>query len=360
MKVLIDDGFSLGRVGGIGRYTACVLDAMRARQDSVRVSQAHHGALVGLRPLPLRRAAYWAWLNSGYARHASRGGFDIVHFTNYAVPSRRKGRVRYAVSIHDMVPFLHAGTKSGPYSSYLRRAITTAVRSAGCVFALTEAARAEIVGILGVDSAVVHVCAVGSVLNTGVVQPPRIAAGADGSAPYLLTVGTIEHRKNVDSLVRAMPAVWARYPELQLRIVGREGIGSTRVREAIAAVDPGRSRIKVSTACDDSALEALYSRASAFVFPSLYEGLGIPLLEAMAAGTPVVASRIPSTLEIAGDAAVIVDSHPEALAQGVLQVLGSSDLREALCRKGFARAAEFTPERTAEALVRGYTALLNA
>lgn len=359
MNVLIDDGFALSRVGGVGRYTSYILAALRERNEQVHVAHSAHNRIVGMRPVPLRRMVYSAWLNLGYPKRAANSGFDIIHFTNYAVPRRRSGSLRYAVSIHDMVPFLHAGTKSGHYSRYLRRTIMSAIRSAGCVFALTEAAKAEIVGILGLDPAMVYVCSVGSVLDSASAPVQSSSLPLQRCPPYLLTVGTIERRKNIDSLVRAMPVVWNLYPDMQLQIVGRDGIGSARVQEAITAVDPDRRRIHVITNCDDAVLAVRYSHAAAFVFPSFYEGLGIPLLEAMASGTPVVGTRIPSTLEVTGGAAVIVDPTPEALADGILQVLGSSELRTSLQAKGLLRAAQYNPTRTADELLRGYGALMN-
>jgi glycosyltransferase involved in cell wall biosynthesis len=346
VKILIDDGFARSRVGGVGRYTSYIVEALRLHAADTPVKYVEHGLLTGVRPTPLRRLLYSAWLDTGYSRSAQRAGGDLIHFTNYATPGRKRSSIAYAVSIHDMVAFLHPGTKSSRYIRYLRSTIVKSVTVADCIFALTEAAKAEIVGVLGVAPTKIRVCSVGSTLPIMEVPVQKASEGYGSDAPYLLTVGTIERRKNIDSLVYAMPAIWSVFPDMRLSIVGHAGIGSNYVVDAIKHVDPSRNRIHLVADCGDVKLA------------SLYEGLGIPLVEAMAQGTPVVATRIPSSVEVAGDVAVLVDPVPDALADGVLRVLESSELQETMRGLGRARASTYNYARTAGELLTGYRSIM--
>jgi glycosyltransferase involved in cell wall biosynthesis len=168
--------------------------------------------------------------------------------------------------------------------------------------------------------------------------------GVEG--PFVLAVGTLEPRKN---LVRLVEAFVAASPPFQLVLAGARGWANTRLDELIRR-HPGV--VRVIGFVPDEELPALYAEATAFAYPSLEEGYGLPVLEAMAAGTPVLTSDRSSLPEVAGDAAVLVDpSDVDAIAAGLGRLLGDEGLRDELARRGRERAAEFTWARTARVTV---------
>jgi glycosyltransferase involved in cell wall biosynthesis len=197
------------------------------------------------------------------------------------------------------------------------------VRSADAVVAVSAFTRDELTEQLNVPADRVRVVGNG-------VDPVFTASGPAASGDYVLAVATLEPRKN---LARAVQA--ARIAGVELRVVGARGWGGIEVPGWVGRVD-------------DEELAALYRGARCLVFPSLYEGFGIPILEAMACGTPVVTTRGGATEEVAGGAAVLVDAlDVEAIAAGIGE---AESTHEELRRLGLGRAKEFTWTRAADAV----------
>jgi glycosyltransferase involved in cell wall biosynthesis len=164
---------------------------------------------------------------------------------------------------------------------------------------------------------------------------------------FLLTVGTLEPRKNLLTLVNAFGEIATGQPTLQLVIAGSRGWLSEPLFEAIKK-SPAQERIVLTEYLNDDELRALYSSCSAFIYPSIYEGFGLPPLEAMACGAPVIASHIPALEETTGGAAVLFEPNDvNSLASAIVDLLQSSELRSRFSALGRVRAAEFTWEKTA-------------
>jgi glycosyltransferase involved in cell wall biosynthesis len=183
-----------------------------------------------------------------------------------------------------------------------------------------------------------------------VVAPPGIhrrftgnGPRADLGAPYLLTVATLEPRKNLETLLAAFALVREARPELQLAIAGPPGWGGR---------EPEGAGVRALGYVSDDELARLYRGAEAFAFPSLYEGFGIPVVEAMASGTPVVVSSHPSLDEASGDTAVRADpTDPAAFAAGIERALTERDV---LVPSGLEHAKRFTWRACGEAMLLGY------
>ncbi|MGZ8619820.1 MAG: glycosyltransferase family 4 protein, partial [Actinomycetota bacterium] len=171
-------------------------------------------------------------------------------------------------------------------------------------------------------------------------------------APYALFVGGIEPRKNLDTLIRAFAML---EPGTRLVIAGGpvrwDPKASDRLDATIAALPPAaRARIIRTGYVSDKDKVALLTGATLLAYPSLYEGFGFPVLEAFAAGVPVLTSNVSSLPEVAGEAALTVDpTEPKTIADGLAQLFGDDDLRAMLAAKGVTRAAKFTWEATARA-----------
>lgn len=358
----IDDGFSMSRPTGIGRYTRSIIRSLREHAPGVSVEPIHHVALEHLRPRVLRRVAYLTWLASGVPARRQRRRLDLVHFTNYHVSPRKPRGLRYAVTVHDLVPFRVPETKSRLYTAYLRRAIAQALRTADVVFADSYAVREELAQEFGVAPEGIRVCYVAPELERLPMADARrhlarLYPGL-GHRPFVLFVGALERRKNLVQLVRAVSEIAAGFDDVALVLAGGPGIGYDTIERAVDKARSNGAAIHLLTQCSDRDLRALYSACATFVFPSLYEGYGIPLLEAMECGAPVIASDIPTNRELAGDAAVIVPPTAEGIAAGLATVLGSETLRNGLLAAARLRVADFTLDHTAQQLLDGYGTIL--
>ena len=208
-----------------------------------------------------------------------------------------------------------------------------AAARADAAIAVSEFTRGQVIGLLGVDPARVHV------VHHGIRKLKDTVVPAAGRQKIVLNVGAIQKRKNITGLVEAfegLPGDW------QLVLAGSCGYGAAEILQRIER-SPAQARIRVTGYVSPVELGGLYSRASIFAFPSLDEGFGMPVLEAMSAGVPVVTSDRSALPEVAGDAALLVNPEDtDGLRQALRQLARDQDLRNELARRGNERAQKFT------------------
>jgi glycosyltransferase involved in cell wall biosynthesis len=262
------------------------------------------------------------------------GPIDALHFSDWMYPPQNAG-VR-ATTIHDLVPLRFPDWVTPRTREMHGEKYAHTTRTCDVVFTNSEFTAQDVVELLGFPRERIHVARPG--LGPDFVRDgPRRELGD----PYVLGVGTLEPRKNLGRLVAAWRLL---ADDLDLALAGGEGWGAQP-----ELADPS---IHVLGFVPDAALPALYRGAEAFVYPSLFEGFGIPIIEAMACGTPVVASAHPSLDEACGDAAVRADpEQPEAIAAAIREAI---DRRDELVAKGLAHAAQFTWRAMGEVFLRGY------
>ena len=272
---------------------------------------------------------------------------DLYHSPYYAMPYWPG--CPSLVTIHDLIPWvLPAALPRPALAPVFRALVRTAARRADHVIADSEATRDDLLHRLGAAPERVTTIPLAAEARYRPVAPDALLERLGITRPYLLYLGSNKPHKNLVRLVRA----WGSLPASvratqQLLIAGFEDARYPEARQMTATLGLGDSlRWLGSVAGDD--LPALYSGALAAVNPSLYEGFGLPVLEAMACGTPVACSRTSSLVEVAGDAALLFDPHDEgAIAEAMLSLCTDADLRDGLRQLGLERAKAYSWERTA-------------
>jgi len=281
------------------------------------------------------------------------------------VPALRLSKVKYVVTIHDLNAWKFPETLPRAYISYIKWATTHAAKTADLICTVSDAVKREIIELFDIGSERIY-----TVYN-GVAQAlweaPKIRSDEAAAikekfgikSDFLLFVGTLEERKNVITLVKAFNDLRS-CKRLQLVLVGRPGYGFPKLSRYLDEHHLRDEVILTGYVSEEDKI-ALYDLATIFVYPSLYEGFGIPLVEAMVREVPIVASRIPSTEEVVGDAAVYYGKDPfdhEALAEQILKVLNNSALRQELMGKGLKRAEEFSWEKVGQRYIQAYRKVL--
>lgn len=300
------------------------------------------------------------WWAIGLPLYARRARFDLFHGTNYDVPlwnSRRS-----VVTIHDLSTLLHSERHRDRLVRRARVRLPAAVRLAKMIITPTEIVRREVCEYFGVKAS--KVAAIPSAARRSFRPLPlaqtvetRKRLGIEDD--FLLFVGTLEPRKNLLTLLKALAQILTETSlRPQLVIAGGEG---WLMDETYAFI--GKSgiadRLRLTGYLGDQALCALYSSCRIFVYPSLYEGFGLPPLEAMACGAPVIAGRIPALRETLGDAACLVDPEDvEALAKNIIDLWEDPHQRRVLAVSGKEHAEQFSWERTAQLTLEVYRSVL--
>jgi glycosyltransferase involved in cell wall biosynthesis len=306
VKVALDvSPLRLTRAGS-ARYVLGLRDALRGRVD---VAELAWGG--GSRTTAALRDALWY----PFALPRAARDADLLHCTTFRGPFRSP--VPLVVTVLDLSVLRHPRFFNRWTRTYSRVAVPRVIRAARSLIAISEFTKRELVALLGVDPERVHVIGV----------PPRQGLSPEGEraeGEYVLAIGTIEPRKN---LARAAAA--AERAGVELRVAGARGWGGVTA-----------NGVRWLGEVSDDELVRLLRGARALVYPSLYEGFGIPILEAMALGTPVVTSAGGATEEVAGGAAVLVDPlDPESIAAGIEE---ADRRRDELRPRGLERAAAFT------------------
>ena len=278
------------------------------------------------------------------APHAMRRAHADVGVFNYVVPFR--GRTPAAVVVHDAAFLTNPEWFSRRDRMVLGKLVPQAIRRADIVIGVSHSEATKITDIFRIDPAKVHVV---RAYPGPLFTPDPTGAAADrvfarfGLKRYVLAVGDIHPRKNIGALAQAMAIIGD--PDLELVLVGRPALGGEQIVRGARAHWLGRVA--------DHHLADLYRAAAVVAVPSLYEGFGLPILEAMACGAPVVASNRGAMPEIAGDGAIVAVPTPDALAVAIVDAL-DPERAEHLGAAGVAQAAQFTKQAMGDA---GWSAL---
>jgi len=359
---------------GLGRYADSLTRAMVAARPGrfALFYNREQGVepLQGLTQLPSRTVAlgYKPWRMLVWAGQVARVPFDrwlpgveLFHAMEHLLLPLRS--VPTVLTVHDLI-FQHLPQHHKALNRwYLRLALPLFCRRAGHIIAVSETTRNDLVASYHLPAEKISVVYEAAAPGFQPQPASRVAQVRERYGlpdGYLLHVGTIEPRKNLTRLLRVWERLYTRREAPPLVLVGRRGWLADEFYAALEA-SPAREGVILTDYVEDGDLPAIYAGATLFVFPSLYEGFGLPPLEAMACGTPVVCSHAPALPEFVGDAAVLVDPLDElALEEGLHQVLTNPDERAQLRARGLLQAACFSWERAAEETLQIYDRLLSA
>jgi glycosyltransferase involved in cell wall biosynthesis len=358
------DGFPLAMPRtGIGHYTFELAQALALLSPSDEfelispiafnpsvLEELNHSSTSNLRAINPDSTRYnKRWWAMGLPLYLRRAGLDLFHGTNYEAPLwNRSGAL---VTIHDLSLLLHADKHEAKLARRAKRRLPLAARASSMIITATESVKREICEHLRVKPERVAVTPYAPrrsfrplPLAETIITRHRLGVEDE----FILFVGTIEPRKNLLTLVRAFNEI-LRHTSLrpQLVIAGREGWLTNDLHSFIEQSGIN-DRLLLTGYLPEEDLAALYSSCRVCVYPSLYEGFGLPPLEAMACGAPVITSNIQTIVETVADAArLIAPTDTHALARAIIELLNDEAARRRLSSTGLERASQFSWERTA-------------
>jgi glycosyltransferase involved in cell wall biosynthesis len=369
MRVCLDVSPAVHRRAGLGRYaqelSAALLEVDAEneyliffnRPRSARVEPPLHSLrrlTVAWSNKPWRMSALLAHF-AGLSQDRLFPGVDLFHATDHLLP--RFSRVRSVFTLHDLAFRLYPETHTALNRWFLNVMMPRFLQAADAVIAVSEHTKRDALRAYNLDEAKVRVIYEGVNPRFRPAPPEAVAViRRKYGLPerFILSVGTIEPRKNLETALAAYRALKEGGAAHKLVIVGKKGWlyrgFFRRLRE-----EGLEGEVVFPGFVPDDDLPALYGGADLFLFPSLYEGFGLPPLEAMACGAPVVCSDVSSLPEVVGDAALLVPPlEVRAWAEALRRLLGDADLRADLRARGLARAREFSWARAARATVEVY------
>jgi glycosyltransferase involved in cell wall biosynthesis len=302
-----------------------------------------------------------AWEQAVFPWLAARQPLDVLHSLHYTLPLAYSGR--RVVTLHDMTFFLFPQLHTLPKRYFFRFFIHASARLADALVADSESTRLDAIRLAHIPSQKIFTAQLGvtpdfhPVSDVAALQTVRQKYYLPER--FVLCVGLIEPRKNIPTLLHAFAQITAQFPDQRLVLVGRRGWMVETLEQQIASLGlAGKVIFPGYVAQTD--LPMVYNLADICVYPSLYEGFGLPVLEALACGTPVITSNVSSMPEIVGPAGLLLPpTDSQALAAALQRLLSDPAERQRLAAQGPARAARFTWQRTAEHTRAAYHHALN-
>jgi glycosyltransferase involved in cell wall biosynthesis len=360
-----------GQNGGTQVYSESLIQALADlnTQDTFTVFVSREGAALNLPMQPnfrkvvcpinsANRELRYLWEQTMFPWYLRAHRVDLLHSLGYVGPLLPP--CPQVVTIHDVNFIAISGAMASKKQAVLSKIVPLVARRSARVLAVSQFSKEQIVQHLSVPADRVCVTLEGPRAHfaEAVASGAEIAAAYGVKPPYIMAFGSLSEHKNIDRLVQAVAEIQSRTPH-SLVLAGHLPPG-TDLRSKIEALGLG-DRIKITGYVPDSHIMPLLENADLFVFPSLYEGFGLPVLEAQAAGVAVACSTAASLPEVAGDGAAFFDPHStEDMARVLLECLGDPRRRQALTEAGRANVGRFSWKQTAEATLACYRQVLGA
>ena len=343
--------------GGIARSARSLAGQLATRDDVEVVAFAQGGAITGRIARGLVREL--AWLPLELPRRVARAGLDVLHCPSPLVPGAPLA-TPLVITVNDVLPWVHPEWMGRANVLQHRLVLERVLPRAAIVLTPSQFTRGELLARFALDPDRVAVAPLGvdAAFTPGDDHDDDGVTGVDG--PYLVAVGTLQPRKDLATALRAFERCADAGLEHALVVAGARG---WRDEATLASLRSSRhaARIHMLGAVDDATVVRALRGADALLFCSRYEGFGLPPLEAMACGTPVIAARAGAVPEVVGDAALLVaPADVDELAAALLAFAGDPAQQEALRERGLRRAAHFAWERCADRTVAAYRQAISA
>lgn len=346
--------------GGTSRAVEGTLHELEAMPGLELVRMSHpesevFGRKLGRIPRGIQRDLYY--IPFQLPRNVARAEVDLLHCPAPLAPTRP--RVPMVMTIHDLMVFDRPEWLSRGNVLQTRLTVPRAMRASSQIIVSSEYSRKRISSLLEIPRERMRLVPLG-VDERFTPGPPttEVIDRYAGDAPYVLTVGMLQPRKNLEGALQAFEQLVEGGAPHHLVVVGARGWDDQEIVQRVTD-SPHAGRVHLCGHVSDAELVDLYRGADCFVFPSKYEGFGLPVLESMACGTPVISSDRTSLPEVAGDAAVLIDpDDQEQFNAELVALLDSPSRLEELTAKGIAHAAAFTWRRNAEQTLAAYEAAL--
>jgi glycosyltransferase involved in cell wall biosynthesis len=368
-RIGIDVRLAFYRQGGIAQYSYALLRelgrldsdhnyiVLHSRKDKRNLASGSHQ----------RKASCWTPAHHRFERAAlafeiGRHRLDLLHSPDFIPPTG--GAKRFVITVHDLAFLLYPEILTPDSHRYYNDQIRIAVDKADAILAVSETTKADLINLVGAvpeKIAVTPEAASDQHRPASKEEIERVRLAHELPTEYLLFVGTLEPRKNLGGLLRAYAEIVAEMPDVPMLVIaGRRGWLYDQIFTLVQTLHLENKLVWVEDP-PDADMPALYSGAVAFCLPSRYEGFGLPALEAMACGTPVVVSDKGSLPEVVGEAGVLVNpDDPAQIAKGIKKILADTTLATTLRSKGLQRASTFTWGRMAEQTLAVYNHLLES
>jgi glycosyltransferase involved in cell wall biosynthesis len=353
--------------GGIGTYVRHLLPALREAKPELDLSLFHARfrdtspqELDGFRPIDLERgirALYPMWNWAGRpALPVPLDRADVIHAPSPVAIPPTGPRQKLVVTVHDLAFRVYPQAYPPAWRLLHRAGLRRALRKAAAIIAVSRSTASDVARLGGGYEGPIHVVPLGGSIPVGTEDPSAALERLRVPRPYVLFVGTLEPRKNLIRLIRAYRRTALRVPHA-LVLAGPLGWRSEPIRRELAV--RGHGRVVATGRLSEADLDALYRGADAFVYPSMYEGFGLPVLDAMIRGVPVVTSNTSSLPELVGEAAIQVSPSSTASITTALDgLLTDPGERSRLSAAGREKARGYSWERTARATLNVYEEVL--
>lgn len=362
MKIGFDVSILAKDLSGIGQYVSHMIQNMMHIEDSKQHDfyLFTHDEL----KLPLTLPDNWHLVFYGGPKHKQmryltrmhrylkQHGIDIFVGTRPCLPLFRPGNTQYAVVVHDLIPLFMPQYFTKSFSLRFKLFTKICRRNSDTFIAVSEATRRDIRTYMNVPDDKIHVIYEGASTSIRPMDDcPEMAdtmAKYHIDAPYLLCLATVEPRKNMLRTIQAYEQCLSGDFPYKLVIVGGRGWNNGDIYEYVQQHGNLKDHVIFTGYATDEEVTHIYANASLFVYASLYEGFGLPVLEAMQSGVPVITSDVSSLPEVAGDACLLIDPYNvEQIRDAIMQVISSPELQQQMIQDGLQQARKFSWEKCA-------------